>query len=87
MVYTNPNAISNSGNQQNFTNQKAKIHKFILNVTDNGNILNNFLVQQFNEYQASAGTTVQISSSTNDNDFITILQNQKKNSKYYSFIN
>jgi hypothetical protein len=86
MVYTNPNAISNSGNQQNFTNQKAKIHKFILNVIDNGDILNNFLVQQFNEYQTSTGTTVQTSSSTNDNDFITILQNQKKNSKYSSFI-
>lgn len=85
MVYTNPTAISNSGNQQNFTNQKAKIHKFILNVIDNGDILNNFLVQQFNEQQTSTGSTVQTSQSANDNDFRTILENQRNNSKYNNF--
>lgn len=85
MVYTNPTAITNSGNQQYFTNQRAKIHKFILNVIDNRDILNNFLVQQFNEQQTSTGTNVQTSQSTNDNDFRTILENQRNNSKYNNF--
>lgn len=85
MVYTNPTAISNSGNQQNFTNQKAKIHMLNLNLENNGNIYNNFLVQQFNDYQTNTGSTTQSSLSTNDNDFITILQNQRNNSKYNNF--
>lgn len=83
MVYINPTAITNSGNQQYFTNQRAKISKFLLNVIDNGDILNNFLVQQFNERQTSIGTNVQTSQSTND--FRTILQNQRNNAKLNGF--
>jgi len=83
MVNINPTAISNSGNQQYFTNQRAKIHKFLLNVIDNGDILNNFLVQQFNERQTSTGTNIQTSQSAND--FRTILQNQRNNAKLNKF--
>jgi len=85
MVYTNPTSISNSSNQQNFTNQKSKIHMLNLNLENNGNIYNNFLVQQFNEYQSNTSSITQSNTSINDNDFMTILQNQKKNSKYLSF--
>ena len=84
MVYKiNPTAISNSGNQENFTNQKVKITKIVLNIISNGEDYNNFLVQEFN--QMNTGSTTQSSSSTNNNDFITILQNQRNNSKYNNF--
>lgn len=84
MVYQiNPRAITNSGNQENFTNQKAKITKIVLNIISNGDDYNDFLVQEFN--QMNTGSTTQSSSSTNDNDFITILQNQRNNSKYNNF--
>jgi len=82
MVNINPTSISNSGNQQYFTNKKSKIHKLILNVVDNGDILNNFLIQQFNEYQTNIGTYVQTTQSTNNNDFRTILQNQRNATKF-----
>ena len=84
MVYKiNPRAISNSGNQEIFTNQKAKITKIVLNIISNGDDYNDFLVQEFN--QMNTDSTTQSSSSTNDNDFITILQNQRNNSKYNNF--
>lgn len=85
MVYTNPHSISNSGNVQNFTNQKAKIHRYNLNVIENGDIFNNFLVKQFDEYQTGSGSTFQTNQSTNDNDFRTILQNQRNNAKLNEF--
>lgn len=84
MVYKiNPTAISNSGNQEYFTNQRAKITKIVLNIISNADDYNDFLVQEFN--QMNTGSTTQSSSSTNNNDFITILQNQRNNSKYNNF--
>ena len=86
MVYKiNPIAISNSGNQEYFTNQRSKITKIVLNIISNGDNYNNFLVQEFNKSQRNTGSTTQSSSSTNDNDFITILQNQRNNSKFNNF--
>lgn len=84
MVYKiNPTSISNSSNQEYFTNQRAKITKIVLNIISNADDYNDFLVQEFN--QMNTGSTTQSSSSTNDNDFITILQNQRNNSKYNNF--
>lgn len=86
MVYINPTAISSSYNNQYFTNQKSKIHKFVLNVIDNGDALNNFLVQQFNEQQTMTGSTIQTKQPVNDNDFRIILQNQRNASKLNKFM-
>lgn len=85
MVNINPTAISNSSNNKYFTNRKAKMHKFILNVIDNGDILNNFVAQQFNERQKNIIMFVKTNQSVNDNDFRTILQNQRNNAKLNEF--
>lgn len=81
----NPTAISNSCNQEYFTNQRAKISKIVLNIISNADDYNDFLVQEFYKSQTNTSSTTQLSSSTNDNDFITILQNQRNNSKYNNF--
>lgn len=78
MVYTNPQAISNSANNKHFTNQKAKIYKVNLNIIDNADNLNNFLVKQFNNQQKT-NSSLPINSSINDNDFKIILQYQRNN--------
>jgi len=86
MVYKiNPTAISNSGNQEYFTNKRATISKKVLNIISNADDYNDFLVQEFNKSQTNTGLTTQSSSSTNNNDFITILQNQRNNSKINNF--
>jgi hypothetical protein len=81
MVYINPTAITSSGNNQYFTNKKGTIHKFVINLIDNGDILNNFMVQEFNEQYKNKNTNVKPSQYLNDNDFRIILQNQRNNSK------
>ena len=85
MPYTNPNSISNSGNSY-FTNQKSKIYIHNLNIINNADQYNNFLNQQFinnlsitpNKYTPQTNTT---------NDFLFILQTQKKNSKLNKLLN
>lgn len=84
MVYINPQAIPNSGNTEYFTNQKSKISKIILNIIDNADNLNNFLVKQFNNQQKT-NSSLPINSSINDNDFKIILQNQRNTSKFNNF--
>jgi hypothetical protein len=79
--YTNPNSISNSG-AYNFTNQKSKIFKLNMNLIENGDLIQNFLVNQYNNkfnnknYNSNTFSDVKI-----ENDFITILQNQRNNVK------
>jgi hypothetical protein len=87
MVYINQNAITNSGNNHYFTNKRGTIHKFVFNLIDNGDILNNFAVQQFNEQKKNTGSTIQSEPYLNNNDFRIILQNQRNNSKLNKFIN
>lgn len=80
MVYVNPTTISNSGNAEYYTNQKAKIHMLIFNIIQNSNNYNNFLVQEFNEQQLKSGSNIQTNTS-DTNNFINILEYQKNNSK------
>ena len=84
MVYINPNAISNSGNKKYFTNQKSKISLGILNVLSNANLMTEFLVEQFEEQQKNK-IVVNNQTNTNDNSFLTILQNQRNNTKLYQY--
>jgi hypothetical protein len=81
MVFTNPNAISNSANAKSYTNIRSKIHMLNLNLIDNGNIYNNFLNSQFNE-QFTSPNSNNTNNVSNDNDFIKILQNQKLQAKF-----
>ena len=85
MVYTNPNAISSSGNNKYYTNQRSKIQMLNLNLVNNANDYNNFLVQEFNERQTGSNSNIQTNSKQNNNDFGTILQNQKLATKYGKF--
>ncbi len=78
--YTNPNAISNSGSSY-FTNQKSKILKLNLNLIANANMLNDFLVEEYNKNIKTTSTTTSIPTQNTTDDFLTILQNQKNNSK------
>lgn len=81
-TYTNPSGISNSGNYLNFTNQRAQIYLKNLNIVNDANNYNNFLVEQFN--QNYSGTTNN-SNSYPDNDFRNILAEQRRNSTVLSF--
>lgn len=84
-AYTNPSAISNSGASY-FTNQKSKILKLNLNLVSNGDAINNFLISQFEEFKLGQNQQI-ITKTIPDNDFLTILQNQKNNSRLEKFYN
>lgn len=74
MPYTNPTAISNSGNKY-FTNQKSKILKLNLDILDNSSILQNYLSAKISEQ-------VNVSSNTNTvTDFRSVLAQQKNTSR------
>ena len=77
--YVNPGAISNSGANY-FTNPKSKIYKRSMNIIDNGNELNNFLIEQFKKISYTPPNNQTMSSSTS-NDFISILEFQKNQSR------
>lgn len=85
-AYTNPSAISNSGASY-FTNQKSKILKLNLNLVSNGDALNNFLISQFEELKSGKNQQKIMTENIIDNDFLTILQNQKNNSRLEKFYN
>lgn len=90
MVYINPTAISNSGNEKYFTNQRSKIALGILNILSNAELLTNFLVEQYEEQKALEQTnqTNQLNQINNDsNDFRNILFIQKANTKTSKFKN
>lgn len=79
--YTNPNSISNSGNNY-FTNRKSKIIKQNINLIENGELLQSFLVNQFNNnFNKKNYDSNYIFDAEIENNFLLILQNQKKNSK------
>lgn len=77
-AYTNPSSISNSGASY-FTNPRSKIYKLNLNLVSNGNLLNEFLITQYEELKSNQ-TQLEINQIPS-NDFLTILENQKKKSK------
>lgn len=84
MTYINPNAISNSGNEKYFTNRRSKIDKLILNFLTNADLLTDFLVSQFEEQKYNRTLSKAYNNIEPDpNDFRTILQIQKKNSRGY----
>lgn len=82
LPYTNPSAISNSGNKY-FTNQKSKIFKLNMSILDNSN--------------ASVDVSTNTNANTNTNttnantniymDFKEILEQQKNLSKSNKLIN
>ncbi len=78
MPYTNPGAISNSGNKY-FTNPKSKISKLNMGILDNANAIENY---------QSAISSEQINTNSNTNtftnvglDFKSILAEQNNNSR------
>ncbi len=74
MPYTNPGAISNSGNKY-FTNQKSKILKLNMGIIDNSNAIQNYQSTKSSEH-------VNVNSKTNvQTDFQSILAQQKNSSK------
>lgn len=77
MVYTSSASISNSGNQEYFTNKKSKIQKLNLNKVNDSNNYNNFLVYQFNE-QHSQTISYSQTISNEENDIKKILEKQRK---------
>lgn len=82
MPYTNPGAISNSGNKY-FTNPRSKILKLNLGIIDNADQIINFLNTKLNDQNKYyVDTNTKTNTSTNvDGDLKTILDQQKKYSK------
>lgn len=88
MPYTNPGAISNSGNTK-FTNQRSKILKLNIGIIDNSNAINNYQSAKSSEQvnvNSNTNTFTNINSNTYRNtntniDFLTILEQQKNDSK------
>jgi esterase/lipase superfamily enzyme len=84
MVYTNPGAISNSGNSY-FTNQRSKITKMDLDLIRNGDAQYYFANL---ELENRMGGTTNTNTNTNTNntinqtDYRLVLAQQKINSKY-----
>lgn len=74
MPYTNPGAISNSGNKY-FTNQKSKVLKLNMGIIDNSNAIQNY-------QSAISSEQVNVNSNTNtQTDFRSVLSQQKNSSK------
>ncbi len=82
--YTNSNAISNSGANY-FTNRKSKILKLNLNLIENADLLQEFLLNEYkNQFNNNSTSNSNSNSNTylkKENDFLAILQYQKTNSK------
>jgi hypothetical protein len=77
MAYTNPGAISNSGNAY-FTNQKSKIYKLNLNISNNANEISNYLNLISSE---QINTNTGSNNNYSGNSLINILEQQKKYSE------
>jgi hypothetical protein len=78
--YTNPGAITNSGNTY-FTNPSSKIYKLNLNLVTNFDEYNDFLVEEFKQRAIAKNFNQNKSNATTSNDFTTILKNQRSNGK------
>jgi len=78
--YTNSNSISNSGSNY-FTNRKSKILKLNLNLIENGDLIQSFLLNEYDKILNSNSNTNFNSEIKTENDFMSILQNQRNNSK------
>lgn len=78
MPYTNPGAISNSGNKY-FTNQKSKILKLNMGIIDNSNAIQNYQSAKSSE-QRNVNTNTNTFTNSG-NDFMSILSQQKNSSK------
>ena len=84
MVYTNPGAISNSGNSY-FTNPRSKITKMDLDLIINGDaqyfFANLELANRMAEL-ANSNTGTNTNYTINQTDYRLVLAQQKINSKY-----
>lgn len=78
MPFTNPGAISNSGNKY-FTNQRSKIFKLNLNILDNYDTIISYLNTKSSE-QINVNSNKNIDTNI-DGDFTSILSQQNNNSK------
>jgi hypothetical protein len=78
MPYTNSAAISNSGNKY-FTNPKSKILKLNMDIINNSDAINNYLSAKSSE-QKNVNTNTNTFTNSGG-DFMSILQQQKSNSK------
>jgi len=80
MPYTNPGAITNSGNTY-FTNPRSKISKLNLNILDNSDAINNYLNSISSEQKYVNPNTNTFTNPYAGDDFQSILSQQKTNSK------
>jgi hypothetical protein len=82
MPYTNPGAISNSGNTY-FTNTRSKILKLNMGILNNSDAINNYL-NVISSEQKNVNVNTNTNTFTNGysgEDFLSILEQQKNNSK------
>jgi hypothetical protein len=80
MPYTNPGAISNSGNTY-FTNPRSKISKLNLDILDNSDAINSYLSAKLSEQKYVNPNTNTFTNPYAGDDFQSILSQQKNNSK------